>query len=220
MGGKDGMFEAVIAQYQQAFAAHGDSAAAMLWPKDRSEYRFRALTSHIHDDEFSILDYGCGLAHLKKYMDARFGSYNYSGADMVPQFIAHDRGRYPSNFYLATSPTDVPGEFDHVVMSGIFNTLWGGNDATHFEMVKDILCAAFAKTRRSLAVDFLSDRVDYKQVGAYHQDIASLLDFVRTKLSPRFTLDHSYMPFVFALIVFKDAAITRPQLVFRDYSPA
>jgi hypothetical protein len=69
----------------------------------------------------------------------------------------------------------------------------------------------------------LTDKVDFQQPGAFHIAEPELVEFVRNRLSPRYTLDHSYMPYEFAVTVFKDQRVVRPDNVFpglRDADPA
>jgi SAM-dependent methyltransferase len=208
----------IIGRYQAAFAKHGDSLESVLWTKGRQKIRFVVLTAHIADEGFSILDFGCGLAHLKNYLDERFRSYRYSGADFVPEFIEYDRERHrDATFHLADSPIQVPGDFDHIVMSGIFNLRYGDDDESAFEIVKRILREAFAKARVSLAVDFRRDRTNYREPDAYHQSLASLYQFACDELSPRLRFDLSYMPYEYTMIVFKDSAPLEPDNVYKGY---
>ena len=65
----------IIKQYQESFAMHGDSPAAVMWPRGRQELRFNALTKHFSNNNFSVLDFGCGLGHLKSYLDNHYSDY-------------------------------------------------------------------------------------------------------------------------------------------------
>jgi hypothetical protein len=209
---------AIIDQYRAAFARHGNSMESVLWTKGRQLIRFVALTAHISSDGFSILDYGCGLAHLRDWLNTRFKSYSYTGADFVPEFIADDRKRHPDAFFhLANKPSDVPGQFDHVLMSGIFNLRYAETDGENFELVKQVLREAFAKAKVSLAVDFRRDRTNYREPNAYHQSLAALYSFACEELSPRLRFDLTYMPYEYAMIVLKDSAPIEPENVYRGY---
>ena len=77
---KDRLTINLIEQYQRAFAVYGDTPSGVLWPRGRQDLRFEALTRHFSGDGFSVLDYGCGLAHLKSYLDQRSSSFNWSSS--------------------------------------------------------------------------------------------------------------------------------------------
>ena len=211
---------AVASQYLAAFAAHGDSPAAVLWPKGRQDLRFDALTRHIPQNGFSILDYGCGLAHLRAFLDERFERFRYAGADMVPTFVQAARAKYPdADFHLVESPSELTADYDHIVLSGVYNIVYSKNEEAHLQEVWHSLEMLFARARSSLAVNFMTDQVDYRQDGAFHLDPRRVLDFVRTRLSRRLILDQSYMPFEYTVVIWKDQTIRLPDMVFGAMIP-
>jgi len=205
-----------IAQhYRDALAANGDTPAAVLWPKGRQDLRFDALTRHLPPEDFSLLDYGCGLAHLRTYLDRRFNRFRYTGTDMLPEFIALARAKHPDAYFaLAASPAEISGEHDHIVMSGVFNMLYVDDAEAHKRVVWEALETLFARARKTMAVNFMTDQVDFRQPGAFHLDPRELVEFARKRLSRRLLIDQSYMPFEYTMVVWKDDAIRRPDMVF------
>ena len=115
----------------------------MLWPKGRQELRFEALTRHLPRGEFTLLDYGCGLAHLRAYLDPRFERCRYSGADMVPAFIDASKAKYPdSEFIVAVTPRDLASDYDHIVLSGVFNMLYSDDVGQHVRDLTSVIAGA------------------------------------------------------------------------------
>ncbi len=205
-----------IRLYQEAFASHGDSPLAVLWPKGRQRLRFEALTRHIRGNGFSVLDFGCGLAHLKDELDSRFSSYRYIGADVVPEFVAAVRNKHPDAvIHLVRNPGELVESVDYVVISGTFNIIDAESSAIYLSFVQATLKHLFSLCRISLSVNFMTDRVDYKQPGAHHVNVESMYHFVRDELSPRLQLDQSYMPYEFTVVAYRDHNIVRPQNVYR-----
>lgn len=206
----------LIEQYQRTFAEHGDTPAGVMWPRGRQALRFDALTRHFSGDGFSVLDYGCGLAHLKDYLDQRFSRYNYHGADLVPEFVNRVVAKYPdAKVQLVRSHEDVSTPVDHVVVSGTFNIIDGADRATYLERVQAALMHLFSLARVSLAVNFMTDRVDFTQPQALHMNVEAMMEFMRRDLSPRLRVDESYMPYEFTLVVLKDREIVRPDNIYR-----
>lgn len=201
-------FSAIRAQYQAAWRVEGDSPRALFWLRGRQPLRFQALTAHFLPGPLSVLDYGCGLAHLKPFLEARHPALRYEGADLVPEFIEACRRKHPeARFQLSDGDGEVEGVFDHVVLSGVFSLRYGADPAAHAARVKEILRRLFARCRVSLSVDFMTDRVDFQQPGAWHQNLDELLAFITAELSPRFTVDSSYLPYEYAVIIHKDTQI-------------
>jgi trans-aconitate methyltransferase len=204
--------------YTSAFREHGDSHEAVLWPKGRQKERFHALTRHIRSQgDFSVLDYGCGLAHLKPFLDARYGNVAYTGADAVDVFIQADREKYPESlFHHVASPADIKDDFDYVLSSGAFNILYSPDRSEHRAMVFRILEQLFDKARVCLSVNMMTDVVDFQQPDAYHQNVVDIYGFACEKLSCRLMVDQSYMPYEFTLTVWQDQRIRRPENMYDD----
>ena len=197
-------YEAVAEQYREAFRRHGDSPAAVLWPKGRQDLRFAALTRFMAGSGFSVLDFGCGLAHLLPYLNERFRDVRYTGVDLLPEFVDACRKKFPAaEFRTMRAAAEIADTYDYVLVSGTFNLLYDADAAVHQRLVFESLRDLFGCAKHLLAVNFMSDRVDYKQEGAYHQDVTPLLEHLRSALSPRFVLDHSYMPYEYTVTVLK-----------------
>ena len=205
--------ENIIKLYEDAFQQYGDSPHAVLCPKGRQGVRFHSLTRHINENEenFSLLDYGCGLAHLKPFLEDRYQNVTYVGADAVDAFIQSCKAKYPqSEFLSARSPENIDDNYDYIVSAGAFNLLYDNDIEIHRTIVFDIIEQLFAKTRVYLSVNMMTDIVDFHQPAAYHQNIIQLYNFVFDKLSRRLVIDQSYMPYEFTLTVWKDQYIQRP----------
>ena len=210
--------DSVVQSYRHSFARSGDSAAAVQWPRGRQNLRFDALTRHIHGNSFSVLDFGCGLAHLKDYLSARFESFSYSGVDIVPEFVQACAVKHPEcSFSLVRSAEDVRGNYDHVLVSGAFNVKYFEDEQAHRATVRAAIERLFTISRVSVAINFMTDRVDYRQPNAFHENPGAVCEFVSAKLSPRLVLDQSYMPYEFTVTVFKDHEVLRPDNVYREY---
>lgn len=206
----------LIAQYQRAYAEHGDTPAAVLWPRGRQALRFDALTRHFRESEFSVLDYGCGLGHLKAYLDQYSSRYEYHGVDLVPEFVQAVQSKFPAaHMQRVDAYTDVVTPVDHVVASGVFNIVQGGDREAYVRYILAALKHLFSLARVSLAINFMTDRVDFTQAQALHMNVEDITQFVRSNLSARLRLDESYMPYEFTLVAFKDAEILRPDNIYR-----
>ena len=102
-----------------------------------------------------------------------------------------------------------------MVLSGVFNVLYCDDVNAHQQIVRNTLRHLFAHCRVALAVNFMTDRVDFQQPGAYHQNPAEISDFIADEISPRVILDQSYMPYEFTVTAFRDTEILRPDNVYR-----
>ena len=209
--------EDLINLYRQSLESHGDSPAAVLWPKGRQDLRFEALTQEINPHKHvSILDFGCGLAHLKDYLDKYGFNIDYTGVDIVPEFLELAKKRQPDgNYVLVEDALSLSTRYDYVLISGTFNIVEGDIDA-HKKRVEEALIHLFKLSRISLAVNLMTDDVDFMQADAYHVSPESVTSFVRNNLSRRLRLDQGYMPYEFTVIALSDDSVVTPDNV---YSP-
>jgi hypothetical protein len=210
------MIDEIRSAYEKAYLEHGDSPSGVLWPKARQDIRFDALTRNISSEgDFSLLDFGSGLAHLKEYLDSKYRNVIYSGVEMQDFFLEASSLKYPEcKFYNIESPRQLKENFDYVVSSGAFNMLYSDCELEHKDMVFKIIEELYLLSNEYCSVNFMSDNVDFKQDGSYHQNVAEMLNFVRDKLSQRVSVDCSYMPYEFTITIWRDQDIKRPENIY------
>ncbi len=204
--------------YRDAYLIHGDSPKSVHWPKGRQDMRFVALTKNIQQEKgFSILDFGCGLAHLYDFLNTKYRDVKYTGADILPEFITADRKKYPNaEFLLIDDAVEIKGKYDYIVASGVFNILFNADVKKHKEKVFEAITSLFNFSNVFLSVNFMTDAVDFMQEGAYHQNVAELCTFVSANLSKRIVIDQSYMPYEYTITIFKDQTIIRPDNIYHN----
>jgi SAM-dependent methyltransferase len=200
----------IIKQYEAAFAEHGRSSAAVLCPKGRHDVRFDALTAAFDLRGLRVLDFGCGLGHLCDYLSARDIACDYLGVDIVHDFIVSNQDTYPTRRFMhIESLPDVPGRFDVVIASGVFNLRYDDDEAVNQSIVEQHLADLYARANVGLAVDFMTTHVDFQRPEAFHADPAWAIGFVIRQLGRRVIVNHTYLPFEFSVSVLKSATIDR-----------
>lgn len=209
--------EKVSKIYQEAYLKHGYSLNAIFIPKGRQKERFEVLTQQINPKKkFSILDYGCGLGHLKQYLDNNFHDFHYTGADIVSEFIEENKKRYENAvFKKITTYQEIGENYDFIVLAGVFNILYQETLAEQQKIVRETLIHLFNQTNDVLSVDFMTDEVDFQQPTAYHQNPIEIYKFATQNLSKRVILNQSYMPYEFTIHIFKDDTIMRPDNIYQ-----
>ena len=115
---------------------------------------------------------------------------------------------------LVSSYEDVTEQVDHVIISGTFNIVASGEVASYLASVKQTLLHLFGLCRQSLAVNFMTDQVDFQQPGAHHCNVEDMYRFMSRNLSRRLTIDQSYMPYEFSCVVLKNDSIVRPENIY------
>jgi SAM-dependent methyltransferase len=199
-----------IEQYESRLRKYGYSPETLGWGKyGRQEVRFSVLTDYaLQIRESSILDVGCGFADLYDFLIKKGWQGRYTGIDIVPGLLEVALERHPD---LDLRQIDITADsvnlerYDFVIASGMLNAeLKVGDNQTH---IAKALNSMFQHARVAVCVDFLSTYVEVRKPGSWHTDPGWALS-VAKRLSRRVMLRHDYLPFEFALLIFKDDSIS------------
>jgi SAM-dependent methyltransferase len=205
-----------VERYERRLREHGHSPEALGWGRlGREHVRFEVMADVVREvGAASVLDVGCGFADLFDHLGQQGWDGAYTGLDIVPGLLTEARRRHPG---LDLHEADIRGyapergrTFDVVVASGVFNARLHTED--NRQHIARSVERMHALCRRAICVDFLSTYVDFRRPEAWHTDPAWALALGRG-LSKRLRLRHDYMPFEFALIVYRDDE--HPGNVFR-----
>lgn len=200
----------IVKRYGERLNQHGYSPQTLGWGQHgRHEVRFEVLTEQaLKAPRSSVLDYGCGFADLYDFLQERGWRGKYTGVDIVPDLLTIARRRRPELDLRELDITDDDvqlGNFDFVISSGVFNAKLKIGD--NREYISRSLRTLHGAARTALSVDFLSTYVDFQKPGAWHTDPEWALSQAKL-LSRRISLRQDYMPYEFAITIFKDEAIS------------
>jgi SAM-dependent methyltransferase len=207
-----------IQRYSNRLKEYGYSPETLGWGKNgRQELRFFILSEFIlHDSNCSVLDVGCGFGDLFPYLRKYGWKGKYLGIDIVPELVEVAKRKYPEAEFMVSDIIDIPMDkkFDFVLSSGIFNAqLKEGNNLEHIEIS---LLSMLERANKMVSSDFMSTYVDFQKSGAWHTDPKWLMDLIRQKMSKRFSFRLDYMPFEFAVFIYKNDSVNE-QHFFTDF---
>jgi len=190
-------------QYEAEFAKYGYDFRSLFTPKGRQPIRHAVLAGIGVGDGASVLDVGCGLGHMYEYLAGNYRDIRYTGVDIVPAFVQAAAQHHPGAEFKVMDLLKDPMEetYDFVFESGTFNLRLACGDNQAF--VERMLRRMFELADVGVAADFLSTYVDFQHEAAFHYDPAAMFRFAKT-LSRRVALRHDYMPFEFAIYIYKD----------------
>lgn len=210
-------YQAVAPLYTKALGTYGDDLRSVFTPKGRQALRYGHMLRGLRFD--SILDVGCGTGLLKEYLDrSGLGHVRYTGVDIVEGMVELCRRKFPDGTFEHVQRADeVAGRYDVVLLAGTFNIVPDGFTRERYrDLVYATLERLFAKTAGCLVFDFMNTLVDFRQDAAFHLSHAEAVEFTATRLSRRFELIQSYMPYEAAMRVFARTTIEKSANVFAD----
>ncbi len=111
--------------YTAAIKKHGDSPKGVHWNSLYSQQkRFEILLSCIDDEEFSIVDAGCGFGDLYGYLEKQgIKCSSYVGLDLSPSMVKIAKKKTGCEIYEADICRDVLPAADYYLCSGAMNIL-------------------------------------------------------------------------------------------------
>jgi SAM-dependent methyltransferase len=198
--------ERVVRRYQKRIDVYGPTLPSLnSGSLEKQRVRHHVHASALQGKRPSLLDVGCGLASLYEYLIGEGRTCEYSGFDIVPEYIEFCQKRFAEcTFALRNILAEgVGGIFDTVVMSQTFNNRYQESD--NVQVMQTALRIAFAATQVSVSVDMLSSYADIRRPELFYYSPEEMFGFART-LTPRVALRHDYRPFEFCLQLFHETA--------------
>lgn len=205
--------------YTELVAKHGDAPQSAQWPdRGTQEGRMTILCEVGVQPSSKVLDFGCGTGQMLDYLRrARGFQGEYVGCDISPEMVSLARGKFPGVRFEVRNvlESDIPEDFDFVLISGVFNNRVSDN----WGMMTEILTRLFLHVRTALAFNALSRFVDFFDDSLFYADPMAVFRFCKETLSPRVTLRHDYclkpgvVPYEFCVYVHATDIRPRPLLI-------
>lgn len=197
----------IIERYNERFRQFGVSIATLnSGTEERRQLRFDILREVGISSGDSILDLGCGFGDFLLYCRNHDLKAEYLGIDINPLLIAEARKRFPEGrFEVKDIQTDPIPEVDYVISTSSFNVKLEKQD--NYEFAEDILRKSYKLARKGVAIDFMSDYVEFrgsdKEIFYYSPE---KMFSIAKKISKRVCLRHDYPLFDFCIYIYPDFA--------------
>lgn len=201
---KNNLTKQLTQHYVPLLEKHGSCHQALNWGSQKSQRkRFEILLEPFlkMKDSFSLLDVGCGLAHLFDYIKENNFEIEYTGVDAIPQMIEQAKLNHPeiASSLFVSSVSDIKLEkFDVIVASGIFYI------ACDEERMRNEIQQLYNMCNIGLAFNSLSAWADQKEENELYVDPALLLNYCKS-LTRRCILRHDYMCHDFTMHLFPES---------------
>lgn len=207
-------YTSIVKHYEDCLEKHGDNHLGVDWPKlEDVEKRYRVMLDVFRFDnrfqtDTSLLDFGCGAAHLLEYMQRQqVSQVNYAGLDLSSKFVELCQHKFPAHpFYcldILQESADLPA-FDYVVMNGVFTEKRDLSQDEMWDYLKAMLHKVFHQyTRRGLAFNVMSKNVEWERDDLFHLSHDLLTDFITKELSRDYIIRADYQLYEYTTYIYK-----------------
>ena len=208
---KPEMIEDLRKYWDENVLRHGDSPKAFDWGSRESQYkRFNVLSEILPKDEpFTVLDVGCGLGDLWKWMATRFDRpFSYTGIDISPKMIqlaqekVQRRILFPVTFKVHDMAEPLAERYDYVLLSGTLNKRIA-EEEEQTAWARRVIRNCWDAAEKGLAFNMLSTYADHTAPDDYQYNPCKILKYSMS-LSRWAKLDHTYMPHDFTIYLWRE----------------
>jgi len=200
----------VAEYYDDKLKVHGATPKGVDWNSlESQELRFVQLLKliNINSSDFSILDFGCGLGDLLKFIESlKFHTnYQYSGYDISEEMISRAKERNKNFIAEWISHENILSEYNYAVASGIFNVKQNNETKVWEAYILETLNQMNELSTDGFAFNMLTSYSDeeYMKDYLYYADPAFYFDFCKKNFSQNIALLHDYNLYEFTIIVRK-----------------
>jgi SAM-dependent methyltransferase len=207
----DRRYLAIVEHYEACLAKHGDTHLGVDWPKKEDvAKRYQVMLEVIRtgpDTPVSLLDVGCGAAHLYEYISrAGYPLLKYHGLDISEKFVALCRAKYPRLTYycldILADETSLP-EFDYLILNGVFTEKVSLSFEEMLDYFKAFLRRVFRHTRVGLAFNVMSKHVDWERADLFHLPHDTLAAFLTKELTRNYVIRNDYGLYEYTTYVYR-----------------
>lgn len=205
--------------YLNLFKKYGESPKSLGWSKGKQFLRYDQLTRDCTLKNSSFLDVGCGFGDFASYLKIQkyWKTINYLGIDLIDEFLNIANKNHPErNFRFSKEDfldTDLNEKFDYVISSGVFNLK---NDSKNqYNVIKSFIEKMLCYSKKSISIDFLSDKVEYGHEHSFHSNPSKILSLAY-EFSKNISLSNDYFPFEYTLRINKDDNFDKETAIFNS----
>ena len=194
-------YKEIIKHYENCLDKHGDTHLGVDWPIEEDVFKrykvmMELITLRKDTDQVTLLDFGCGTAHLLNFISKNsFSNVIYSGLDISEKFVTVCKGKYPeTSFYCGDvlNPNFKLPTFDYIVMNGVFTEK---RDLTFEEMwdyFTQMITKVYSLCNKGVAFNVMSKQVDWEREDLFHVSLDKLASFLCLNVTRDFVIRNDY----------------------------
>lgn len=165
---------------------------AVNWKSQKTqEIRFEKIIEIQNLKGLSILDVGCGLGHLRKYMKKKKIDCSYKGID-ISELMIRSAKKYNNNSknFFAINILNKKKRLnflksDYVINCGLFTVKANYTNDQWWKFIKKTLLKMFHLSKKGIVFNLLTENVDYKDKHLYYASQKQIMSFIKNYLSEK-----------------------------------
>ncbi len=202
----------IVSHYEACLEQHGDSHLGVDWPKQEDvPKRHRVMLDVIKtgaDHRVSLLDFGCGAAHLNEYIvEHGLKNIDYFGLDLSEKFVRLAQSKFPSNEFFCVDLLEENASlpvFDYVVLNGVFTEKRELSFDEMFAYFKRLVTRVFAHASIGIAFNVMSKHVDWEREDLFHLPFDTLATFLTRDVARNFVFRNDYGLYEYTTYVYHE----------------
>lgn len=203
-----------LESYRRTYKKYGVNARSLQYPSSKAQAkRFRELVTDIDFENRSVLDIGCGFGDIipfilsmrktNLFIEAKTRNVDYTGVDIVPEFIEVCRQKYPKyNFVIVDYfRNPLKKKFDIIITSGALNA----NIKNPYTYRKKAIKVMWEHSNEIVAFNMAGGNPqpqNKKGNRVYYANLNKIVDFCKT-LTTNIIIRKAYSPKDFTIIIYK-----------------
>lgn len=194
----------ILESYQKRFKKYGGHSKALKWEHAGAKHqRMRHLTGELNFAGKTVLDVGCGFGDVIWIIGKRTKNFDYTGVDIIPEFVETAKKRYPEHRFLVGDyfAKSLEEDFDIVLCSGALNS----NVEDNIGWRKRAIATMWEHTKRALSFNMSGSHPQPENKEGSQTWYADSLEILKycLSLSRKVILLHHYHSTDFTVILFK-----------------
>jgi SAM-dependent methyltransferase len=205
------IYKEIVSHYEACLEQYGDTHLGVDWPRKEDVIkRYRIMLEVVRENEgnISVLDFGCGAAHLYDYIiEQEIEKINYSGLDISEKFITLCKKKHPDvAFYCAdilSNEAAVP-QSDYIILNGVFTEKRSIGYKEMLVYLQKMLKMIFPLARKGVAFNVMSKQVDWEREELFHLPLDEMADFVTQHLTRHLVVRNDYGLFEYTVYLYHE----------------
>ena len=201
----------IVSHYEACLEQHGDSYSGVDWPKEQDvPKRYRVMLDVIKPgkQKVTLLDFGCGAAHLNEYVIKQgFENIDYAGLDLSEKFVRLAQSKFPANRFFCLDLLDEKAampSFDYIILNGVFTEKRELSFDEMFVYFKRLMTRVFAHASIGIAFNVMSKHVDWERDDLFHLPFDALAEFLTKELTRNFVFRNDYGLYEYTTYAYHD----------------